>query len=116
MPTVTGDVTPIADSETTDVGQVEVDEHSPKKTPHSRNESDDPDTDQQVLDEKATPQDGVQNGESLAPATVPSTGAGDQPSKADNNPFGLKPEYKTALKDFIVRTLLSAAMMDRVPC
>lgn len=35
-----------------------------------------------------------------SPSTPPAQGA------ADKNPFGLKPEYKTALKDFFVRMCL----------
>lgn len=42
--------------------------------------------------------------EDLAPASTPTVPADSPPQaqKVDKNPFGLKPEYKTALKDFFV--------------
>jgi hypothetical protein len=42
--------------------------------------------------------------EDLAPASTPqvATDSLAQAQKVDKNPFGLKPEYKTVLKDFFV--------------
>lgn len=112
--TVRGDITPVADSEMTEIGQLEGDEASSKDVPHLINESDPLEAHQQVLDEKATPQDGVHDADTSVPAIVPRTDTGDQPSKTDKNPFGLKPEYKTALKDFIVRILLRLLILHCV--